>query len=261
LTARAASSERTVPLEALAEQIAVLCQKDMTDGCLFPGAGRQWLDAITLNDIERAISVQGVEHHQFALLAEDAGLRTINAYQYVERFNRLASPVLLLEELIKHKRSLLFRHFHRRSPAAAAIFTSLVSDGLLVDDVVAILSPPNSTATTPHADGHAILQLQLSGEKVWRYWGVVEDEHVEGANTVEELKQVFDEKAAGLPVTQLVLRPGDMLFLPKRMLHHATNGDAFSLSLSFQFASRWANSRASKSPYGPSDVFGGAISR
>ncbi|MFS8036745.1 JmjC domain-containing protein [Xanthobacter sp. AM11] len=245
----------------MAEQIPAFCRMDMSEGCLFVGAGRKWLDAITLNDIERAISVQGVEHHQFSLLAEDAGLKTINAYQYVERFNRLASPALLLEELIKQKRTLLFRHFHRRCPAAAAVFTSLVNAGFLLDDVVAILSPPNSIATTPHADGHAILQLQLSGEKVWRYWGIVEDERIEGAKVVEELRHIFDEKAANQPATQLTLRPGDMLFLPKRMLHHAKNGDAFSLSLSFQFASRWSNSRPSKSTYGPSDVFGGAIRR
>lgn len=229
----------TTSLSSVAEAILTQCRVGLPEGLSFPGAGQAWLDVVNLDDVERAMSVNGIEHTQFALLGKDLGLRAIKAFDYVDRITRLATPVLLLEQLIERRRSLLFRHLQRRSLGARAMFDRLIDDGLPVEDVVAIVSPPDSTATVPHADGHAILQLQLSGGKTWRYWGVVEDHLIDRAPSIEALAAAFDDHARGRSATQVRLQPGDMLFLPKRTLHHALNHDHFSLSLCFQFPSTW----------------------
>lgn len=185
------------------------------------------------------MTVLGVEHGQFAVLSEEWGLKAISIFRYVDRFHRLAAPALLMEELLRHRRTLLFRHLQRRSVAVRAAFNRYVSDGLALRDVVAILSPPDSRATIPHADGHAILQLQLLGQKDWQFWDVVDDALVDKAPSVAALAQTFKDHAESHPGTRVTLAPGDMLFLPKRALHTATATTTFSLSLSFQLPDHW----------------------
>jgi Cupin superfamily protein len=206
---------------------------------LFPAAGADWLSLFTLADLDRLLTVVGVEHWQFSLLAEEMGLRQVKLFDYVDKLSRLGVPLRLLTELLTRRRSLLLRHIQIRCPGVRAAFNAFGKAQVEIADVVTILSPPNSQATAPHADGRAILQLQLRGRKHWKVWKVIADDVIDRAFSVSELSEAFDRAAISTHAAELTLDPGDMLFLPKRALHTATTGTAFSLSLSFQLAAHW----------------------
>lgn len=65
------------------------------------------------------------------------------------------------------------------------------------------LTPPGSTALARHSDAHEVLVLQIAGSKVW---------------TIEHVGQV-------------VLQPGDVMYLPRGTWHEAEAHDDLSLHL------------------------------
>lgn len=76
------------------------------------------------------------------------------------------------------------------------------------------LSPPRSAAFPLHQDGHDVFILQLFGEKQWRLW---EPTGTNGTLPTCE------------PDRNVVLRPPDVLYLPKGMWHEVKTGDDCSI--------------------------------
>jgi ribosomal protein L16 Arg81 hydroxylase len=88
------------------------------------------------------------------------------------------------------------------------------------------LTPHCAQGFKVHYDTHDVLILQVEGEKLWRFWPTP---RVPFANTCTpwENQSLPDEE----PHSQM-LRPGDMLFLPRGVLHDATSqGEQSSLHL------------------------------
>lgn len=219
----------------LVEAEAGRCLRPVT----LPSEGQIWLSAFNLQDFDSMLTVAGLEHGQFAILSNEFGLEPVKSFAFVDQFTRLGTPALLLRELVTQKRTLLVRRVQKKHPGIRAAYQAYNRRGFGVDDVVAILSPPNCQPTVPHADGHAILQLHLAGHKRWTYWDVVQDDLIDNAPSTAALQRTFHDLSVEKSGKSLTLRPGDMLFLPKRTLHTAVNGPEWSLSVSFQLSPLW----------------------
>ncbi|WP_433307641.1 cupin domain-containing protein [Actinoplanes sp. CA-030573] len=94
--------------------------------------------------------------------------------------------------------------------------------------VNAYLTPPGSQGFSTHYDTHDVFVLQIDGVKRWRIHEPVLADPLE--------KQAWgghaDEVAAtaqGEPALDVVLRPGDALYLPRGWLHSAESQEARSL--------------------------------
>ncbi|HEX7254594.1 MAG TPA: cupin domain-containing protein, partial [Gaiellaceae bacterium] len=76
-----------------------------------------------------------------------------------------------------------------------------------------------------HHDTHDVFVLQVAGEKRWLVY--------EPALELPLKKQKYSRELGepGQPVHDLVLRPGDMLYLPRGWLHEALTSDTDSLHL------------------------------
>ncbi|MFL9958548.1 cupin domain-containing protein [Paraburkholderia nemoris] len=211
-------------------------EPDRADGSArhFADAASDWVGAFNINDFDRLLTISGVEHGQFSIMSADAGLKRQKMFAYVNTLTRLCSPSMALEEMLVRGRTLLVRHIQRRSPYVRAIYNSLVRSGVPVSDVVAILSPPEAQATPPHADGHPNIQIQLMGRKWWRAWGRVEEGTFKEAASIRELERNFHEISLDSPKVAVLLKPGDLLYVPYRVMHTATTKVDFSLSISFQ---------------------------
>ena len=84
------------------------------------------------------------------------------------------------------------------------------------------LTPPGAKGFRVHYDTHDVLILQVQGEKLWRYWPTPpvpfannRTPHQRGAEPQED------------PRTQM-MRPGDVLYLPRGILHDAASQGAQS---------------------------------
>ena len=91
-------------------------------------------------------------------------------------------------------------------------------------------TPPESQGFDTHVDGHDVLVLQTSGSKTWRIHDVQTELPVESSPLMNEM---FPRLAGsmpdyGEPTREVVLRPGDLLYLPRGVPHSAASniGDA-----------------------------------
>lgn len=193
-----------------------------------------WLTRFDFEELDRLLSISGVEHGSFSILCAEWGLQKRKMFSYVEPMTRLVSNARMLEEILIRQRSLLVRHLQEKSPIIRIAWASIESQGIPVRDVVCFVSPPKSQATIPHADSHPILQIQLQGRKYWRLWSVVPKNSFETAESFAEINERFNELVRSDDRIEVELNPGDALFVPERQLHTASSANGYSLSLSFQ---------------------------
>lgn len=84
------------------------------------------------------------------------------------------------------------------------------------------LTPPGAQGFRTHYDTHDVLILQVQGEKLWRYWPTLPVPFANNRTPWEN-----QPPPTGEPLTQM-LRPGDVLYVPRGMLHDAASQGAQS---------------------------------
>lgn len=144
---------------------------------------------------------------------------------------------------------------HRPAPARVAVFLS--EGASLVANEVQTLHPPIAAlarelgqqfaaqvganiycsfqgvqAFSSHFDAHDVFAVQTEGEKLWRIYESQVDTPVElppdGAETRRWLEQ-----ARGKVREEVLMRPGDVLYLPRGRFHDAIATDTASLHVTF----------------------------
>ncbi len=97
------------------------------------------------------------------------------------------------------------------------------------------LTPPNAQGFAAHFDRHCVFILQVHGEKTWRLY-----EH--GAQLPVECKPNLFKRVteAGKLQQELVLRPGDLLYLPRGLVHEACTSSSASLHITLGMFPKYA---------------------
>jgi len=98
-------------------------------------------------------------------------------------------------------------------------------------DVIAFLTPAGRRGLAPHYDPVDVFVIQLAGTKFWRVWPVPEPRRGDDAGNL-------DETELGPPAVEVLLEPGDVLYMPYNCAHVARAQDAVSLHLSLSIAPR-----------------------
>lgn len=207
--------------------------------CLVPSSCERverFRTLISTELIDRLLNVGGMRPETFRLVRN--GDISRGRYLHTRRY----SPLLSAEGAIDPE--LVYREYHRgASMLLTHTETCIEPIERLAHDlsaqlrcavtVHAALTPPRGArALEIHYDTFDVVVLQIEGEKRWE---VFAPRH--------ELPLVFqrfssygeppDERAA--PLLDVVLRPGDMLLLPRGYLHRAQCGDQHSLHLALNF--------------------------
>jgi len=84
------------------------------------------------------------------------------------------------------------------------------------------LTPGNAQGFTPHYDVHEVFVLQIAGRKRWRLY--------EPVIPLPHRSQLFRPElyTGQAPMTEVDLSAGDLLYLPRGVLHSTTTGESFS---------------------------------
>ena len=107
------------------------------------------------------------------------------------------------------------------------------------------LSAPGSTVLAPHTDRYDVFVIQLWGSKAWKTCVPVPDtEDARGLDEAQlaELYEVrratpdgcheyVEQDLAAMDCTERTMGPGDVLYMPKGVVHMATTGDVASAHL------------------------------
>lgn len=96
--------------------------------------------------------------------------------------------------------------------------------------VNAYLTPAQSTGFSDHYDVHDVFVLQVEGEKRWRIRSPVHPMPLRDQPWTDR-RLTVERGAAGEPLIEATLRPGDCLYLPRGYLHSATALGALSTHL------------------------------
>lgn len=96
--------------------------------------------------------------------------------------------------------------------------------------VNAYLTPAQSTGFSDHYDVHDVFVLQVEGQKRWRVRSPVHPLPLRDQPWTDR-RLAVERGAAGEPLIEATLRPGDCLYLPRGYLHSATALGALSTHL------------------------------
>ncbi|MEU3063388.1 cupin domain-containing protein [Streptomyces subrutilus] len=115
--------------------------------------------------------------------------------------------------------------------ASLRSFTRVISDRFgAKTDCVAFLTPAGKQGFSPHHDPVDLFIVQTEGTKRWRLWNPAEQRAGEAASyTPEQL---------GEPVIDVLLEPGDVLYLPYDTPHAAAAEELASVHLSIMVRPR-----------------------
>ena len=137
--------------------------------------------------------------------------------------------------------TVVLQGLHRLWPPLIDFADQLAADLGHPTQVNAYITPPSSRGFSPHYDVHDVFVLQVAGEKHWRIHEPVLADPLRSQPWADRAAEVA--AAAGRePVIDAVLRPGDVLYLPRGYLHSATALGEISahLTIGVHPVTRWA---------------------
>jgi ribosomal protein L16 Arg81 hydroxylase len=131
--------------------------------------------------------------------------------------------------------TIVLQGLHRTWPALSAFTRRLVAELGHPAQVNAYITPESSRGFDPHYDVHDVFVLQVSGEKHWLVHAPVR-EHPRADEPWSGRRAAVEARAREQPVIDVVMRPGDALYLPSGWLHSAVACQGTSIHLTIGVA-------------------------
>ena len=125
-----------------------------------------------------------------------------------------------LAELFADGSTLVLQGLHRTWPPLIDLGGRLAAELGHPVQINAYVTPPQNKGFSAHFDVHDVFVLQVAGEKRWT---IHEPVHPAPLRDQEwtRYRAAVEQRAAGEPAIDAVLRPGDALYLPRGWLHSA----------------------------------------
>jgi hypothetical protein len=132
--------------------------------------------------------------------------------------------------------TIVLQGLHRTWPALQVFTRDLVAELGHPAQVNAYITPESNRGFDAHYDVHDVFVLQVSGEKHWRVHAPVRT-HPRADEPWSNYRAAVESRAREEPVLDVVLRPGDALYLPRGWLHSAVARAGTSIHLTVGVAS------------------------
>jgi hypothetical protein len=141
-----------------------------------------------------------------------------------------------VHEAFAHGKTLIVLGMHQRWRPVAALCRNLEAFFCCPVHANLYLTPKGAQGFGTHHDGHEVFVLQLEGSKHWRFYGPARD-----LPLADEDGPVSRERL-GPPTREVLVRPGDTLYMPRGHVHEAFAADCTSMHLTVGVrVFRWAD--------------------
>jgi ribosomal protein L16 Arg81 hydroxylase len=131
--------------------------------------------------------------------------------------------------------SLIANHVHRVCPEVAALARVLEREFAARVAANVYCSFKGVQAFQTHFDLHDVFAVQMEGEKTWRVYEASADAPVAPLPPGDEIEKWL-VASRGRLLFEVVMKPGDILYLPRGQYHDALTGAQASLHVSFGVA-------------------------
>jgi len=188
------------------------------------GAPGKFASVLSWRGINRLLDMTHIWSSQSLQLVLDG--TPVPAEQYCGRATgRDAAPVLQPEaakvrDWVRRGASLVLNDVDSLTPGLASVSAALEGAGLGKAQANLYISWQSHKAFPAHFDTHEVWAVQVEGEKTWNIWEGRADYPIPHP-VFRGLGQAHHEKAKGRLREQVVLRPGDLLYLPRGWYHDA----------------------------------------
>lgn len=181
-------------------------------------------DLFSLAELERYLSLDGIfQIHSVATPSREYGLPDPPPASVSEVYERLLNGSSLRLRQME-------RYLHPTSPLVSLLRNMEVLLRHPCDSLSCYVSAPEGRGLGAHHDETEIFTLQISGTKRWRIYHRVDSDEA-GLHEPENL---------GEPAEDIVLKPGDLFYLPAGYIHDVTTTGEPSFSLTIVFSPfRW----------------------
>lgn len=185
-------------------------------------------DLLTEEEVERLVCSGGLRYPGFRLVkaGEQIPVRsyTVDLPWRPTGFTGTADVDRVLAEW-ERGATIVLQGLHLTRPELGAFARSLERTLKSPAQVNAYYTPRAAQGLPVHHDTHDVFVLQVAGEKRWLVYEPALELPLKNQKYATELG------APGAPIHDLVLRPGDMLYLPRGWLHEALTSETDSLHL------------------------------
>jgi ribosomal protein L16 Arg81 hydroxylase len=204
--------------------------------------GRSFADLLDLAAVDELLSRRGLRT-PFLRVAKDGAV--VDAKRFTtsggagaEIGDQVSSDAVL--RLFADGSTVVLQGLHRLWPPLVEFADQLAAELGHPTQVNAYITPPSSRGFSAHYDVHDVFVLQVAGEKHWRIHEPVIADPLRTQPWNDRAAEVA-AAAAGEPVIDAVLRPGDVLYLPRGFLHSATALGQISahLTIGIHSVTRW----------------------
>ncbi|NNG05486.1 MAG: hypothetical protein HKM95_15490 [Inquilinus sp.] len=186
---------------------------------------------LSLEEIDRVITTMNLAHPDVQMVnaAED-----IRADRYTYRNGMI--DVVKLYQLFADGSTIILPQLHTRVPPLAAFCRGLEREFGCRFQTNIYMTPGEAQGFKPHYDAHDVFVLQIAGSKDWRLYGTPVELPLKGQRFNSERHET------GAVSQTFTLHPGDMLYVPRGLVHDASSSDEVSLHITTGvMASTWTD--------------------
>ena len=146
--------------------------------------------------------------------------------------NKAAADPRKVKALLGFGASLVANQIQRASPEVAGIVQMLQREFAAAAGANVYCSFQSVQAFSTHYDLHDVFALQVEGEKLWHIYESRADNPLSPVPPGDEAEKWLVDTRGRL-MTELVMKPGDLLYLPRGQYHDAVTGADASLHVTF----------------------------
>ena len=185
-------------------------------------------DLLSVEDVERMVCSGGLRHPAFRLVKAGERLElgdyaTDVPWRPAAFTGTIDVPRAL--SAFADGATLVLQALHHTHPPLATFCRGLEEELGQPVQANAYFTPRDSQGLPVHHDTHDVFCLQVAGSKRWLVYGPALE------LPLRDQRYRTEHGEPGEPVLDLVLEPGDMLYMPRGWLHQALTSDTDSLHL------------------------------
>lgn len=132
--------------------------------------------------------------------------------------------------------TIILNHLHDRLPVMAHLCRSMEFEFSMPFQTNIYLTPKNAQGFKAHYDAHCVFIIQVHGKKRWRIYQKALDRPTKDHHNIDSTDEY------GAPTMEFDLNPGDLVYIPRGVVHEAVTSDDQSMHITLgALAYTWAD--------------------